>query len=546
MRYVLYCRKSSEAEDRQVMSIESQRRELERSFCSRPDFEIVRTFEESKSAKAPGRPVFGEMLALIERGEAEGIITWAPDRLARNSIDGGRIVYLLDTGVVRDLGFSTYTFENNPQGKFMLSIMFGQSKYYSDALSENVKRGNRTKLENGWRPNHAPVGYINDPVTRTILPDPERFPLVRRMFELLLTGAYSPKQITLMARDEWGFRTPTKKRRGGTPLGLSTMYKMLGNPFYAGRIRWTGQVYPGKHQPVVTAGEFARVQQILKRNGQAQPSKHRFPFTGLIRCGSCGLMVTAEQKVNPYGSRYVYYHCTKRGLGPRCPEPSVEERALEEQILKFLQSLSIHPQIAAWVLENLALKEEADKETEGVRRQAHLAASNEVGVQLRELTSLRLRRLVEDEEFVRERQRLEEERLRLAELGGGQSDPADRFELAREVISFSNQAAEWFRRGDHHARRMILKITGSNFQLTGKKLSVEAAKPFLVSSFSPPILRLCADVEAVRTFPAIEPTAAITSWPGELERAAKRPELRKDLGELNHYLKVIGIREEAA
>ena len=145
-RYFIYCRKSTEDDDHQSLSLDSQVRELTR-FAAEHALPIVGTICESASAKMPGRPLFVSLLKRIARGEAEGIIAWHPDRLARNAIDGGQIIHFLDTKKLMDLRFPTFTFDNSPQGKFMLAIMFGHSKYEVDTLSEHVKRGNRA---NNW------------------------------------------------------------------------------------------------------------------------------------------------------------------------------------------------------------------------------------------------------------------------------------------------------------------------------------------------------------------------------------------------------------
>src|SRR3989344_8488108 len=186
-KYFIYARKSTDVEDKQVQSIEGQLDEL-RLLAKRENLEIVEELVEKKSAKIPGRPIFNRMLDSIEKGKANGILSWHPDRLARNSVDGGRIIYLIDTMRLSALKFNTFWFEPTPQGKFMLSISFSQSKYYVDSLSENTKRGLHQKAKNGFRPGPAPLGYLNDSRTKTIVLNKKFAPVIKRSFEMYAGG----------------------------------------------------------------------------------------------------------------------------------------------------------------------------------------------------------------------------------------------------------------------------------------------------------------------------------------------------------------------
>ncbi|HNR81754.1 MAG TPA: recombinase family protein, partial [Candidatus Pacearchaeota archaeon] len=194
-KYFLYARKSTEDEERQVMSIEAQLAELA-DFAKRENIEISEQFIESKSAKKPGREFFNEMIQKIyESKEPVGILAWHPDRLARNSVDGGQVIYLIDIGKIASLRFPTFWFEPTPQGLFMLQVAFGQSKYYSDNLSENVKRGIRQKLRRGEWPGLAPFGYVNNPKTRTIEPDQMKARVIKKAFEEYAQGRHTLESL---------------------------------------------------------------------------------------------------------------------------------------------------------------------------------------------------------------------------------------------------------------------------------------------------------------------------------------------------------------
>ena len=187
MKYILYARKSTEEDDRQVLRIEAQLVELQ-EYAAKEKLEIVASLR-GQNRKEPGRMKFAEMLSLIERGKADGIISWHPDRLARNSVDGGKIIHFVDRGLIRSLKFPTFWFEPTPQGLFMLNIAFGQSKYFVDNLRENVKRGLRQKIRNGVWPGWAPMGYLNNAKTRGIDVDSEKATKLRKLFEMYATGS---------------------------------------------------------------------------------------------------------------------------------------------------------------------------------------------------------------------------------------------------------------------------------------------------------------------------------------------------------------------
>ena len=491
MRYFLYCRKSTESEDRQVLSIDSQKSEALRAFGNMPGIEIMRTFEESFSAKAPGRPIFNDMLKRIEKGEAAGIIAWHPDRLARNSLDGGRLIHLLDQGKLKDLKFSSATFENTPQGKLMLSMLFGFSKYYVDSLSENVKRGNRAKVERGWRPSNVPLGYRNDKETKTTVADGVHFAIVQRIFGLALSGTHSVRSILRVATEEWGYRRPDTRRHQGQPLALPTLYKILGNPFYAGHFMWNGRLYPGKHQPMISMAEFQRVQAWLGRPDTERPQKHSFPFTGMIRCAECGRMVTAEHKVNKQGHRYIYYHCTKRSNGPRCTQPHIEGRNLDEQFLRFISRIVIDEEAANELMQRVAAERvntPAHREMVPETIEQELRATQ---AQLSTLTDLRVRNLIDDEEYMARRREIDVARIAAQERLGKSFEGSEWIELAEMLILFNKQAIFWFFHGTIDIKRQIAKSLGSNFTVIDKKLSGEAVKPFSLGVEQPEILKRC-------------------------------------------------------
>src|SRR3989338_6391289 len=230
-KFFLYARKSTDVEDKQMRSIEDQFIEL-REFALKENLSIVEEFIEKQSAKIPGRPVFNSMVEKIEKEHASGILAWNPDRLARNSVDGGKLIYLVDTGKIRFLKFPTFWFEPTPQGKFMLNLAFGQSKYYVDSLSENTKRGLRQKVRRGERPGLAPIGYLNDIRTKKIAVDRVKGPIIALAF-----GVYSQNESRLEDISSFLARNGIFSR-GDRPLHKDRISYLLSDPFYTGLFRY--------------------------------------------------------------------------------------------------------------------------------------------------------------------------------------------------------------------------------------------------------------------------------------------------------------------
>ena len=513
-RYFTYCRKSSEDQDHQILSIESQREELDR-YAQKEHLTIVATKEEAKSAKSPGRPVFNDLLRRIKHGEADGILAWHPDRLARNALDGGQIIQLLDTGKLVSMRFPTYTFENTSQGKFMLAIMFGQSKYYVDSLSENVRRGNRTKRERGWLPSCAPIGYLNgrsEAGEKIIMPDPARFPLVKRIWGLLLSGGYSVAQLNELAEHELGLRTLQRKRSGGSPLSLSGLYRVFTNPFFAGQIEHENQWYAGRHEPMISVGQFEQAQVLLGRTTSTRSKVHEFAYTGLIRCGNCQGSITAEEKVNRHGSHYVYYHCTHNKRGTVCQEKSIEEVQLQKQIAAFLKSIYLDRRQLDHVLAIIEDERQKERNAGGSIKQA---VERAIETSLRNsdnLIKLRYRELIDDDEFVRQRGVLSQEQAKLNQRLQ-QLNTEQWIEPSQKLFLFSNRAIFWLTHGSISEKRLIVATTGSNPTLMAKKLSIHARNPFLTLQESHDIRNWWAIVNDVRTFFTAEPDYIIPVLP---------------------------------
>jgi site-specific DNA recombinase len=326
MKTIIYCRKSSESEDRQVQSLESQLTEL-KAIAAKRELDIDKIFTESMSAKAPGRPVFNEMLSYVQKHKDCVILTWKLDRLARNPIDQGQISWLLQKSVIKEI--VTYEKSYHPDDNILaMSVESAMANQYVRDLAVNIKRGNRTRLEKGGLPGPAPVGYLDNKATKFKDIDPIKAPLVKQAFELYASGSYSLRDLSRLMHAK-GLRTCTGRR-----FSKAMMHRLLSNPFYYGVIRRLGQYYPGNHQPIITKTLFDRAQDVLSGKTRARGQRLFFPLRGYMQCAHCNCLLTVSRKKG-----HVYYYCTNGKGNCNQHKSYLKEKSVNELVAKVLSEI---------------------------------------------------------------------------------------------------------------------------------------------------------------------------------------------------------------
>ncbi|MBI5037725.1 MAG: recombinase family protein [Candidatus Kerfeldbacteria bacterium] len=478
IRVAIYARKSSESEDRQVLSIDSQVKEMH-DLAAQHGLSVDRVYIEAKSAKSPGRPVFNEMFKLIERGQLGTVICWKLDRLARNPLDGGALIWALDQGQLAQIITPSAMYTNSGNDKFWIQLEFGMAKKYVDDLSDNVKRGIRAKLELGWLPRTAPIGYLNEKVNKTIIKDPDRFDLVRRLWDEMLSGTSSISQVHRLATKQLKLMTPLRDGSERGPMAFSGLVKLLQNPFYYGVLRVNGEIFKGAHPPMISKSEFDKVQNILHGRNPVRPQRHDHLYIGLIKCGECAASVTAEQKTNRYGTRYTYYRCTRHKAGVDCSQRAISEEYLERQLMNFMDSVSLPLQYREWISQALA---DLNKQSEhaSVARLGSLKRTLELKTkELTELLTLRLRGLITDDQY-RERQALlQSEKIDLERrIFEFEESAQTASEATRKVFNTAINARTTFAKSNPEDRRKLIKTLCSDLFLKDKILNIQAQKPF--------------------------------------------------------------------
>ena len=513
INYFIYLRKSSDSEDRQVQSIEAQKREL-LAYAKQKNLNILSIFEESKSAKEPGRPVFTEMIGRINKGEANGLLVWKINRLARNPVDGGTISWLLQQNILQNI-------QTIGQGYFptdnviVMAVELGVANQYVRDLSTDTKRGMRERAEKGLTHGVAAIGYLNDlsaePGDRGWLVDKKRFGIIRQLLEMFLTGNHSVRSLLHVANEEMGLRTPVRKRQGGKPIALSYMYSILKNPVYAGFFFIQDKRYELKKSipRMISKEQYWEMEAMLGRNGRPCPSKNKysFPYTGRMKCGTCGGSVTAEHKYqlicpecklkfwypnksncprcgieiekmeNPKYLHYIYYHCTRK-RNSKCHERSVQEKDIDIDVASYFgENLEMSPLLSDWCIKHIYEIDRNEKENEFEQKMSWKNQKEANKQEYLELIRMKTRNTIDEDDFSALKDDLKADMERIDKVLAGYGEThTEALKRAEKAFSMSVGIAKVFKSDKFDEKTEALAELGSNLTLQGKKANVANKK----------------------------------------------------------------------
>lgn len=497
----IYCRKSEESEERQVLSLSSQREEALK-LASVHSILHTTVYEESKSAKVSGRRlVFGKMVKDIKKGKIHAIICWKLDRLARNMIEGGEIIDLLQRGALKAIITPSKTYYPN-ENALLMAVEFGAANQYSRDLSQNVKRGQRKKAELGFPHGIAPIGFLNTKSTakgeNAWVVDKERFPVIKEIFAMYLSGNHTGNDIYTWARYTANLRTQKRKKSGNQPVSRSAIYRMLSNPVYSGFFILQGETYilnkslprvitPRQHEEIVTklfskTSTKRQKHDVLYRGYIVSEFNEfvgadvklqvrcdcgfKFSYVNKIECPKCRVLLS-KMKRSKY-LQYVYYRNgvkAKRGESVTC----ISEDEITKYLLEYVEKyLLLSDNLSDWCIKYLS--ESQDKMIE----QQVIAANNRDN-RIKELNDRKVKYrmkvvdgVISESEYLNDIAKIN---IELAQLDIT-PDTQLLLDKAKDVFRVGKEFLEVFKNGTVERKRKMLSKLGSNLVWDEKKLSI--------------------------------------------------------------------------
>lgn len=500
-----YARKSSESEDKQMLSIVSQMEEAQRiaEYYKLPKF--VRSFQEAKSAKKEfARPEFTELIRMIKAGYIDTILCWKLDRLARNMTEGGMLIDLLSSGILKAI--ITHDKVYYPSDNVLLmSVEFGQGKQFVKDLSINVKRGQTKKATMGIPHGVATLGFLNDKTeekgNRKWLVDQQRLDAIKVLFDMFLTGTYSAGKLHKYAVEVLKLTTVKRKRCGGELIVLSRIYEILKDPIYAGFFFYGNERY--ELEPtlprLITEAQHEKVKIFLAKKNIPKAQHHTTTYSGFIssdtgdfigqdvkgqvicdckkkfayqnktHCPQCGIKI--EQMINPKYLLYKhYYNVRKKKSG--LSYVNLNETVIDNEMIDlFVENLSFSGDVVEWSKKYIHEIKEREVSQKIIINQR----KEERKIELQEKKA-RMRALLRDDKVTQSEY---EEDIKLLDKEYKDVNKTevgiDWYSRLMEIVDISSRIADVLRSDNVEAKRKIISALGSNLIWNDKILMINNA-----------------------------------------------------------------------
>ena len=463
-RAAAYVRESTE-EQGQGFSPDAQREAIRR-FAEENGLELTAEYSDFHSGwkKADARPHFQRLMADAAERRFEVVLVYHTSRFARNQAESRRYKQLLRerlgirvVSVTQPLGEDP----TDPSAFLAESIHEMFDEYYSVSLSFWTRTGLREKARQGHLVGNLPWGYVRDPDSGIAVPDPERAPLVRELFERYATGQESDRSLAAWLNAK-GARTAR-----GRAFGKDTVRDMLLNSAYCGYVgglRSKDRSIKGLHDPIVPEQLFDRVQEVRSwRTRVVKPGRpsEDYLLRKLLYCERCGARMHGNRGST---GRIRRYHCSTRRHGDGCDQPLAHAEPLEAQIVDWLRGFQPDAQLRTVVL--ATLRQAAAQANGDASRRRDLDG------QLERLRDLYVMGDVTKDEYTLRRQSLEEELERVGPPLDPQLDRAEA--VLRDFSKFWDAEPKPAER-----RKLIASLFDRVWEDEGKIVAVKPREPFL-------------------------------------------------------------------